>query len=253
MSARSTGAAALAQRAVGVRGAARIGAAIGAAAAATAPQARQQLGRTFGMAALEHAFAHVVLERQRAHLQLLDVVLDAGVERRLDAGSPRCGAARWRCDRRLARCRAALRRAARLGVGAGPCVRAAARFRAPSPAPRRLRRRAGWTSRRRRRRRPGLDQRQGVARGARCESFEVHAVLPMIEPMRIEWVSGISLWPSTFRRGAARRSSRAIGARIRSGTSRQAGWPRSSCGARCRRRCGVSVSATPGSSAAPCG
>ena len=50
----------------------------------------------------------------------------------------------------------------------------------------------------------------------------------MTEPMRIEWVSGISLWLNTRSRGAARRSRRAIGTRIRSGTSRQAGSPRSS-------------------------
>ncbi len=71
--------------------------------------------------------------------------------------------------------------------------------------------------------------------------------------MRIEWVSGISLWPSTFRRGAARFSSRAIGARIRSGTSRQAGTPRSSWRSAVSAALRVSVSATPGSSAAPCG
>ena len=76
----------------------------------------------------------------------------------------------------------------------------------------------------------------------------------MIEPMRIEWVSGISLCASTFRRGAARLSSRAIGARIRSGTSRQAGMAEvflAACAVSAALR--VSVSATPGSSAAPCG
>ena len=36
-------------------------------------------------------------------------------------------------------------------------------------------------------------EREGLTRCACSETFDVHAVPPMIEPIRIEWVSGISL------------------------------------------------------------
>ena len=74
-----------------------------------------------------------------------------------------------------------------------------------------------------------------------------------LEPMRIEWVSGISLCASTFRRGAARLSRRDSGARSASGTSRQAGVPLSSWRRAESAAWRLIVSATPGSSTAPCG
>src|SRR5664280_683629 len=178
-------------------------------------------------ALLQHPVAHVVLEGQRAHLHPLDVLGDAGrLQRELAAGLA-CRQGGHLADflHRLGRHRQHLDAGAR-GLG---------------------------------REHDGVDAERlanlakGFARCARGETFDVHAAAPMIEPIRMEWVSGISLCESTFNRGAARLRRRAIGARMRSGTSRQAGWPRSSwrlAESTARR---VSVSAMPGSSAAPCG
>src|SRR5690606_31549884 len=74
-----------------------------------------------------------------------------------------------------------------------------------------------------------LDPGQGIARGRAEESLRSHCASPMILPIRMVWVSGISEWASTRRRGAAFFISLAIGCRIASGTSNAPGMPRPSC------------------------
>src|SRR5690606_3006743 len=89
-----------------------------------------------------------------------------------------------------------------------------------------------------------------LARGRCGESLDVHAASsPRIGPIRLGWGSGISLWASTWRRGAARRNRRAMALRMASGTSRQAGTPFSSCWLAMSDADLLSISATPGSSA----
>jgi hypothetical protein len=125
------------------------------------------------LAALEHAFAHIVLKRQRAHRELGHIVFDR-LHRVHEIGASvaarRCGGSRLglRITLDLAHAFGGHRKhldavGARLG---GKHHRVFAQ---------------------------GLaDKDQGITRSTRSESADVHAFAPMIDPMRIEWVSGIS-------------------------------------------------------------
>src|SRR3990167_959539 len=185
--------------------------------------------------AAQHAFAHIVLERKRAHGQLLRIFFHfAGYFLVAGGGA---GAA-WCCLQLVGRRGGAPVQAGQGVLGGGHYFHTV----------------FGGTV--------GQDQcalakgqsglGQGFTGGCCGKALDVHGVAPRrIGPMRMVWVSGISLWASTCRRGATRRTRREIAPRIGSGTSRQAGTPISSCFNAVSAAVRVSMSATPGSSAGP--
>jgi hypothetical protein len=136
-------------------------------------------GFHLGLAALEHAFAHVVLERQRAHGELLDVLLHffgGGDRRALHSGlgrGRRAGGGRGRCSDALDVLHALRSHGQHFHAfwagfgGQHHCIVAELL--------------------------PHQDQ--GIARCFRAESFDVQAVLPMVAAMRFgSWLSASSVW-----------------------------------------------------------
>ena len=205
------------------------------------------------MATAQHAFTHIVLKRQRAHGQLLYVLLHRMLSqlfRGLDCGLLCPGLALLRL---LVAGLHMLQRTLR-SLRAGFLAQAAAFF-CGATIQGVLQRRAAWQTcihilqgffgrghdfHAARGLTVGENQRaiakdharlgQSLTGGRGVKAFDIHAVAPLrIGPMRMVCVSGISLCESTCRRGATRRSSLASELRIASGTSRQAGRPSSSC------------------------